>query len=557
MAENNDFEKLIEKFSQANQIEYTKALEEMRKSLDESGEGMSDLSKGILERAATIAADSRKASRGDQKKSIKEIEALEKALVAEKDQGNRKIVAAHLKSLKSTTQENTKLSQRIGDGLINNIDSIGGVIAGVLADSPILAVGAGKVIEIFKDRNKDKKALETQNLERIEESRAELLAAATKEDPDKEESSGDMLTESQEPEKEISDNSTAEQNQDLIEKIPEQLSMDLSPIKEATEGMHEAMIEGEANAEQNRREELARANKAAKAGGKGGSDEDIEDETGSGGLLGFLGITKLLGGLKSMIGGFFAAIGPLFLKVLTKVFLPLAIVGSLFNGILDGFKAWKETGSIVEAIKAFGAGIVEFLSFGLIDKEKFAQITAWISDKMFMIFTSLGDVFDGLVDVVKGFLTDNPIIGETIDTIVGMGAKMFDIMTGPIRFLWSKIESVFPGISDKIGSVFTGILNGAKELIINMIPSWLPGGDSLKEKLSSSLSLDTAVTPDAGGQGTTDVANNIAKDNSELKGNAKQESGGNTINAISTSSNTTNQLMAPPSARNKYVPQGT
>jgi hypothetical protein len=117
--------------------------------------------------------------------------------------------------------------------------------------------------------------------------------------------------------------------------------------------------------------------------GGAGKAEKVKPEKaeGSGGLMDM--ITGFLG------EGFMKSIKSLFspaniLKSLGKVFAIGMIVGALFEGIMDGFDEYMETGDIGKALIAGLAGIVDFLTFGLFDKEKIKEVigdmAGWIND---------------------------------------------------------------------------------------------------------------------------------------------------------------------------------
>jgi hypothetical protein len=114
-------------------------------------------------------------------------------------------------------------------------------------------------------------------------------------------------------------------------------------------------------------------------------------------------------------GGFMSAIKSIFnpralLKVLGKVFLPIAIIGTLFSGIKSGFEKYQETGSFSEAVVSGLGGMLNFVSFGLFGEDTlrslwdnissfFEPITSTISG----IFTNFKkffkDMFGGIVDI--------------------------------------------------------------------------------------------------------------------------------------------------------------
>lgn len=142
---------------------------------------------------------------------------------------------------------------------------------------------------------------------------------------------------------------------------------------------------------------------AENTGGKDKKAEKVKPDEGKGGLLdtimGFLG------------DGFLSAFKTLFspmniLKGLGKVFAIGMIIGALFEGITDAFDAYMETGSISEAIVAGLAGIVDFLTFGLFDKEAIKEtignIGGWINDHLIQPYINMWKwVGDSLMSLLE------------------------------------------------------------------------------------------------------------------------------------------------------------
>ena len=105
-------------------------------------------------------------------------------------------------------------------------------------------------------------------------------------------------------------------------------------------------------------------------------------------------------------GGFMDAIKSLFnpkmlMKVFTKVFLPLAIIGTLFSGIMDGFKRYKETGSFSEAIVAGLGGMLNFITFGIFGEDTLKNLFQSISDFLSPITDTISNIFTGIKDFFK------------------------------------------------------------------------------------------------------------------------------------------------------------
>ena len=98
------------------------------------------------------------------------------------------------------------------------------------------------------------------------------------------------------------------------------------------------------------------------------------------------------------------------MKLLGRLALPLMIFSALFEGFTSAFDTWKETGSIWEAFKAGIGGIVEFFTFGLIDKKMVSDFYDWGLGAIEKIMKSVadffgfGDVFTEQFAKVKKFL---------------------------------------------------------------------------------------------------------------------------------------------------------
>lgn len=145
-------------------------------------------------------------------------------------------------------------------------------------------------------------------------------------------------------------------------------------------------------------------------GGKSKSDKKVEkvkaEGEGGGGLLdsitGFLG-EGLLSALRTMFSP-----GNI-LKFLVKALAIGAIIGALWEGISDGFKEYQQSGEIGKALIAGLAGIVDFLTFGLFDKEKIKQVigdmAAWTNDHIIkpvtQFFGAMKDSFMNLLSAIK------------------------------------------------------------------------------------------------------------------------------------------------------------
>ena len=157
-------------------------------------------------------------------------------------------------------------------------------------------------------------------------------------------------------------------------------------------------------------------------GDKKGADKKPEETKAGGG--GFLDtIFSMLG--TGLMTAFKALFNPMnILKALGKVFAIGMIIGALFEGVMDGFDEYMKTGDIGAALIAGLAGIIDFLTFGLFDKEKIKEVigdfSKWTYDhlvKPFVDFiTSVKDSFMSLIENigVPEIKFKIPVVGKEV-----------------------------------------------------------------------------------------------------------------------------------------------
>jgi hypothetical protein len=86
------------------------------------------------------------------------------------------------------------------------------------------------------------------------------------------------------------------------------------------------------------------------------------------------------------------------LKVFSKVLLPVAIIGSLFTGIKDGFKKYQETGSFSEAIIEGLKGALSFIPNLIFGEETTKKLFDSISNFFTPITKTISEIFTGIKD---------------------------------------------------------------------------------------------------------------------------------------------------------------
>ena len=123
--------------------------------------------------------------------------------------------------------------------------------------------------------------------------------------------------------------------------------------------------------------------------------------TGAGGSQG-----GLLGGIIDFFkNGLLGALATIFspaniLKSLGKIFVVAALVASLFEGVIAGWKKWQETGDLSEAILTGLGKMLEFLTFGLFGEEQLRDLVKKIGDVIGPIIDDISDSFTKMKDWV-------------------------------------------------------------------------------------------------------------------------------------------------------------
>lgn len=233
------------------------------------------------------------------------------------------------------------------------------------------------------------------------------------------------------------------------EAAPESTSAKIIKFPEKTEssGLGPAdMSEADMETQKKQEEQTELLKTIAQNTGGGTKPNDAQKpkaESGGGGFL---------DGIMSMLGtGIMNAAKFIFnpknlLKAFTKFLLPAMIIGSLVNGIIDGFKAFMETGSIAEALIAGFGGILDFLTFGLIDAKTIRSIIDWFS----------GFIDDYIIQPLKdffGFLGkafDKYIAKPIMDAMSAVGDMLNEYIVQPIKTFFAPIADFFKKIKDQV-----------------------------------------------------------------------------------------------------------
>lgn len=177
-------------------------------------------------------------------------------------------------------------------------------------------------------------------------------------------------------------------------------------------------------------------------------------EAGKGGLLGMFGgiLESALGFLKT---GLLTAIKFIFnprniLKFVTKIFVPAMIIGSIVNGIVDAFKAFFNGGDFVDVLVAGLGGVLEFLTFGLLDADSLKAGIEWMGNAVDKyIVEPVKKFFSFMGDIFNKYITQ---------PLMNIGNQMYGLLDEyvltPLSNLFAPVATFFRKIKNQLLSFF-------------------------------------------------------------------------------------------------------
>ena len=296
-------------------------------------------------------------------------------LSAQKD--NQKAIVNELKETKSIIQSsfgnlsnlfNPEKQARLFEQVLSNtnqaiksaLNDVGSVVTSQIAQSPLLAGAFNFVKGLGADlvgmfRNKDE--MTDDEKEKLADERAEKQVEATEQVGEKVEMLHDVLK----PNEEL----RREQN------VKDKRVIDtLSEIRDALSSKVAAVTKPEDS-------------------GIASSDSF---GTGVGVFFGNFALKLLSGAQKYLLG----ALSFLF-RGLAKAIPIAAVVGTLFSGLSDAIRTYRDTGNLGKAFESFGVGVLEFLTLGLVNSDNIADIQDWVSRKIiepvFNFIDDIGEIF--------------------------------------------------------------------------------------------------------------------------------------------------------------------
>lgn len=213
----------------------------------------------------------------------------------------------------------------------------------------------------------------------------------------------------------------------------------------------EAAVEGQAREEKKlelleKIEENTRVGKLQEAEG-GDGEENSGGKFSFGkmfaGMLGIGFLTRIFRSLKSsLMKGLLLLFNPKTilkaLKVAFKAFPLVTLIAGLFVGIKEGLEEWKKTGNLKEALLSSLGGIIEFITFGLLDKESLL----WLGDK---ISEYVIDPIVNFFKIIKNWIIDKtaniPLIGDSVKSLLGEKESLNGGEDKPRKQPWEKRET--------------------------------------------------------------------------------------------------------------------
>ena len=257
---------------------------------------------------------------------------------------------------------------------------------------------------------------------------------------------------------------------------------------------------------ESQRESIQRAKDADFMSGRSRSDG------GEGGILDSI-IGMFTGGFTKGIKSLFS---PKMLgNVLKKVFLPIAIIGTLFSGIMDGWKRYQETGNFGDAIVAGLGGMLNFLSFGLFGEDTLKSLWSSVSDFLSPITDTIGEIFTG----IKNFFV-KLFGGKVEEKTSGKIEKTKPNMPDPKEFA---VQAAKAGGADEqkaqdLGSIFDAVKQGDAK-------SMFAKAQEFAQKYPEEPKAETSPTPTTSEGIPADQAQRNYELNKQLTGEASKALG--------------------------------
>lgn len=473
------FTSKAEKFmDQGSNLESTAALSDMSDLLKEQVGKMVDIS----QEAATADFATLKKLKNESLASLKSLEVL--ATTDESPQ-MAELIKVNQQQFKMLSQE-TNLLSSMGEG-ISSIAKTGlGALAGIASGNPLIAMGIQGIQSGLEKRADNKEKVVMAQIETAKKQQEKLLQDAVdvkdSEAADPEEILNKTMSAIESMAAElVPDDATDEEAQAMMAEVAAKLET-LVGITDDERDMFSTWMSG---SEEERREALDREKDKLQVFNRMADaledlkDDKEEDDLGLLDIAGgnviadaFTGMLKQLkAGAVLLVGGIFGflksavkTVGKFLIKTLPKFigrfFAPIAIIGALFSGMSDAIDEYAKSGNIGEAVIAGLAGILDFITFGLVNEEMGKKI-----------FHSIAAWFSGVKDTIVGAF---PALAEGFMAIVN---KAWDAVIGGATIMWNEFVADFMNVSDWLADTAFG--QAIRDAIAPVIDTFIAGWDTV------------------------------------------------------------------------------
>lgn len=190
---------------------------------------------------------------------------------------------------------------------------------------------------------------------------------------------------------------------------------------------------------------------------KGKSSSSSYDDNGS--ILGkvFDGVInpkKLLKNLVKPLTGALKHVGKAIPRLLSRIALPALIVGTLYSGIESALDTFNKTGSVREAVIDYFGGMVDFLTFGLLDGDSFRKMGDELKNYSEGLYNALTYPLEKFTELVTNVMNGD---------FEGIAKAIFEL--NPVGILTDGLITAFEWIGEQITDIFNDSMKGLDNMM--------------------------------------------------------------------------------------------
>jgi hypothetical protein len=222
------------------------------------------------------------------------------------------------------------------------------------------------------------------------------------------------------------------------------------------------------------------------------------------------GIMDILGNIAGFIGGaLIEVVKSLFnpmmiIRLLSKLAIPLLIVGTLVSGIMAGWKKYQATGSFTDSIVSYFGGMLEFLTLGLFGEDQLKGVLESLGEIFKPVTDSVSKIFESIKGVFKNIFGDyikidekpkeesKPKDGQKSPDVPKMGGSdgVAEKMTGEVSGVME--EAGLPGLPGGLGGDLGNVMDSMAKGDFKGVASQ---AEAMKQKYPPQSSSPPPPTP--------------------------------------------------------------